>query len=101
MAKNDMDPLRAASNVYKFLNENDRVRVLDVVFKPGDYAKMHHHPDHVLYALKGGDMSITSGGKTQELEIKPGSVLFLDAQDHEAKNIGKTTVELIVVELKK
>jgi quercetin dioxygenase-like cupin family protein len=101
MAKKEIDPLKVASNVYKFLNENDRVRVLEVIFKPGDATKMHHHPDHVLYALKGGNMSITSGGKTQELEIKAGSVLFLDAQDHEAKNIGKTTVDLIVVELKK
>jgi quercetin dioxygenase-like cupin family protein len=101
MAKKEIDPLKVASNVYKFLNENEKVRVLQVVFKPGDAAKMHHHPDHVIYALKGGNMSITSGGKSQELEIKAGSVLFLDAQDHEAKNIGKTTVDLIVLELKK
>jgi quercetin dioxygenase-like cupin family protein len=42
--KKEMDPLVAASNVYTCLNENDRVRVLEVVFKPGDVAKMHHHP---------------------------------------------------------
>jgi quercetin dioxygenase-like cupin family protein len=96
-----MDALEAASNVYKFLDENDKVRVLQVTFKPGDVAKMHRHPDHVVYALKGGKVSLTSGGKTQEMEIKPGSVMFLDAQDHETKNVGKTTVDLLVVELKK
>lgn len=101
MTKKEMDPLVAASNVYKYLNENDKVRVLEVTFKPGDIAKMHHHPDHVVYALKGGKMSLTSGGKTQEMEIKEGSVLFLEAQDHEAKNIGKTVLDLIVMELKK
>ena len=47
MEKN-MDPMVAASNVYKFLNENERVRVLEVVFKIGDMAKMHHHPEHVV-----------------------------------------------------
>ena len=99
--KKDMDALSAASNVYKLLNENDKVRVLQVTFKPGDIAKMHHHPDHVAYALKGGTMSLTSEGKTQEMEIKTGTAMFLDAQDHEAKNIGKTTIDLIVVELKK
>ena len=95
------DPLKAASNVYKLLNENDRVRVLQVTFKPGDIAKMHHHPDHVVYALQGGKMSLTSEGKTQEMEIRTGSVMFLNAQDHEAKNIGSTTLDLLVVELKR
>lgn len=99
--KKEMDAMVAASNVYKFLNENDRVRVLEVVFKPGDIAKMHHHPEHVVYALKGGNLSFLSGGKTQEMEIKAGSVIFLEEQDHEAKNVGNTTVDLIVMELKK
>ena len=101
MAKKEMDALVAASNVYKLLNENDKVRVLEVVFKRGDVAKMHHHPDHVVYAVKGGKASFTSGGKTQEMEIKAGSVMFLDAQDHEVKNIGNTTLDLLVMELKK
>jgi len=41
-------------------------------FKPSDVAKMHHHPDHVVYALKGDKMSLTTGGKTQETKIKAG-----------------------------
>ena len=89
-----------ASNVYKLLNENDKVRVLQVTFKPNDVAKMHHHPSHVVYALKGGKISLTSEGKTQEMEIKTGEVIFLDAQDHEAKNIGESVLDLLVVELK-
>lgn len=101
MVKKETDPLMAASNVYKLLNENDRVRVLKLVSKPGDVAKMHHHPDHVIYALSGGKAKLTSGGKTQEMEIKTGSVMFLEAQDHEMKNVGKTTMSLIVTELKK
>ena len=96
-----MDPLTKASNVYKLLFENDRVRVLEAVFKPGDVAKMHHHPDHVVYALNAGKGRMTSDGKTKETEIKAGSVFFLDAQDHEFENIGNTTYDAIVVELKK
>jgi quercetin dioxygenase-like cupin family protein len=101
LVKKDMDPLVAASNVYKCLNENERVRVMEVIFKPGDTAKMHHHPDHSVYAVKGGRIRLTSGGKTQEMEIKAGSAIFLDAQDHEATNIGNTIIDLIVTELKK
>lgn len=95
-----IDPLVAAHNVYKFVMENDRVRVLQVTFKPGDTAKMHHHPDHVVYALRGGKLKLTSGGKTSEIGMESGQALFLKAQDHEATNTGKTTVDLIVVELK-
>lgn len=96
-----MDPIITASNVYKFLNENDRVRVLQVIFKPGDIAKMHHHPEHVVYVLSGGRMRMTSDGKTDDLDLKAGSVVFLKAQNHEAKNIGTSTIDLIVLELKK
>jgi quercetin dioxygenase-like cupin family protein len=96
----EMDALTAASNVYKLLGENDRVRVLEVTFEPNDVARMHHHPDHMVYALRGGKMSLTSEGKTQEMEIKTGQVMFLDAQRHEAKNIGDTTLDLLVVEFK-
>jgi beta-alanine degradation protein BauB len=96
-----MDPIITASNVYKFLNENDRVRVLQVIFKPGDIAKMHNHPEHVVYVLSGGRMRMTSDGKTDDLDLKAGSVVFLKAQNHEAKNIGTSTIDLIVLELKK
>ena len=61
---------------------------------------MHHHPNHVVYAISGGKMRLTSEGKTQEMDIKAGQVMFLDAQNHEAKNIGNTTLDLLVMELK-
>jgi beta-alanine degradation protein BauB len=101
LVKEEMDPLVAASNVYTVINENDRIRVLEAVFKPGDVAKMHHHPEHVVYAKNGGKLNFLSGGKTQDMEIKTGSVIFLEAQHHEAKNVGNTTIDLIVTELKK
>ena len=96
-----MDPLRAASNAYKFIMENDRVRVLEVTIKKGDKAAMHHHPDHVVYVLKGGKATLTSEDKTDTLDLKAGQAVFMNAQDHEVKNIGSTEIDLLVVELKK
>lgn len=95
------DPLATASNVYKLLNENDNARVFKATFKPGDTAKMHHHPDHMVYVLKGGHLKLTSAGKTDELDLSEGAVVFLDEQNHEATNTGNSTAELIVVEFKK
>jgi quercetin dioxygenase-like cupin family protein len=95
------DPLVAASNIYKFKAENDNARVMEVTFKPGDTAKMHHHPQHMAYVIKGGRMKLTSGGKSQEMNLNDGQVLFLEAQHHEAANIGDTTIDMLVVEFKK
>jgi len=94
------DPLKVANNVYKFIMENDRVRVLGVLFRPGDKAVMHYHPDHVVYVLKGGTAKITSSGKTDLLDLKTGQAIFLKAQSHETVNAGKADLDLVVVELK-
>lgn len=101
MNENKLNPLDVASNVYKFKMENDQVRVLNATFKPGNKAVMHNHPDHLVYVLEGGKMKLTSQGKTDTLELKAGDAVFLKAQLHEAENIGKTTIALLVVELKK
>ena len=81
--------------------ENDRVRLLQGQLKPGDKAAMHHHPDHVVYVLKGGKAKLTSSGKTDVLDLKTGQATFLKAQSHETENTGKTDLDLLVVELKK
>jgi quercetin dioxygenase-like cupin family protein len=96
-----MDPMMVASNVYKFLNEDERVRALEVVFKPQDTAKMHHHPYHVVYVVKGGKLRFTSEGKTQDMDLTSGSVVFLKEQNHEATNIGNSDIDLLVFEIKK
>jgi len=100
--KSKRDALQAAPNVYKLLLDNERVRVFNLLFKPGDIAPMHSHPDHVVYFLDDGKLRLTApGGKTQDLEVKAGQTVFLPAQDHEAENIGSTDARLVVMELKK
>jgi quercetin dioxygenase-like cupin family protein len=101
MKESMLNPLEVAANVYKFKMENDRVRVLNATFKPGDKAVMHRHPDHVVYVLKGGKMKLTSEGKTDVLDLEAGDTIFIKAQSHEAENVGQTTLDLLVVELKK
>ena len=95
------DPMKVAKNVYKFIMENDRVRVLEASFKPGDKAIMHDHPDHLVYVLSDGKINMKSSGKTDVLDLKKGQAIFLKAQSHEAENTGKTDLHLLVVELKK
>jgi quercetin dioxygenase-like cupin family protein len=96
------DPVKAAANVYKkVLLDNDQVRVLQVEFAPGDVAPWHQHPNHVIYALNDGKLEITDKGKTASvLEIKAGDTMYLAAVTHMAKNVGTTTLKLVVTELK-
>lgn len=101
VTENFRDPLDVAGNVYKLKMENDRVRVFEVNFEPGDKAAMHHHPDHVVYVLMGGKMKLTSMGKTDVLDLADGDAIFLNAQSHEAENVGQSTLTLLVVELRK
>jgi quercetin dioxygenase-like cupin family protein len=98
--KQKLDPLNVASNAYKFVNENNRMRILRVTFQPGEVAKMHHHPQHMVYVLKGGRVKLASEQNTQEMDLKEGTAVFLDAQNHETTNVGNTIVELLVAELK-
>lgn len=85
----------------KFINENERLRVLRVTFQPGDTTDMHHHPDHMVYVLKGGKAKVTSEGKTQEMDLPEGAAFFLKEQDHQVTNIGNSVVDMLVVEIKR
>jgi quercetin dioxygenase-like cupin family protein len=96
------DPITAASNVYKkVLLENEKVRVLQVEFAPGETAAWHQHPNHVVYALTDGKLEITDKGKTANvLNIKAGDTMYLEAVTHMAKNVGTGPLKLVVTELK-
>jgi len=95
------DPAKVASNVYKLVLENDRVRLFDVAFNPGDKAVMHGHPDHVVYVIEGGTNRLTfPDGKSVDVDLKPGQALWIDAGQHETVNAGKSNVHLLVFELK-
>ena len=96
-----LDALQAAPNVTKLIMENDRVRVFDVWFKPGEKAAMHKHPDHVMYIFNDGKLKMTTlQGETQEVDLKTGQVIWMDAVSHTVENLGKTGVHFLVVELK-
>ncbi|MEN9908708.1 MAG: hypothetical protein RLZZ540_1857 [Bacteroidota bacterium] len=96
------DPMKAAHNVYKkVLLENDKVRVMEVVFAPGATAAMHSHPNHSIYAVTGGKIEITEKGKKAvAMDIKAGTAMYMAAVTHMAKNTGTTTLKLIVTEMK-
>ena len=95
------DPAKVAGDVYKLILENDRVRVFDVRFKPGQKAEMHGHPDHVIYVINDYTLNLMMpDGSSQEIPLKAGQTFWMNAGPHAAENIGKTEGHALVVELK-
>ena len=95
------DSHKVGRTIYKMKLENKRCRVYEITFKPGASIGIHAHPDHVVYVVTAGTLEITEQGKAPiKLAGKPGDTFFLPAQKHSAKNIGKTTMKAVVVELR-
>lgn len=100
-AYSGQDPMRVDPTIYNLKLQNERVRVFVVKFKPGQSIDVHKHPDHVVHALNAGRLMIHEVGKEPAtMDVPTGATLFLPAQSHSAKNVGKTTLRLLVVELK-
>ena len=96
------DPVKAASNVYKLLKDTMGMRMLLVTFKPGEETAWHSHPDHMVYVVDGGKIEITDkGSQPQTMELKAGDAIALPAVTHKAKNVGGTTLKLVVYEKRK
>jgi quercetin dioxygenase-like cupin family protein len=95
------DPLKVGPDVYRLIFENDRVRVMEVDFKPGSKIGEHSHPDHFVYVTSPGTLKISKpDGTSAELKAELGQVLWIDAESHWAENIGTTEVKALIVELK-
>lgn len=95
------DPLEVAPDMYTLQFENERVRVMQVVFQPGQQIAEHSHPDHFVNVLEAGTIQITKAdGSVSDAVVNVGDVIWIDAETHSAVNTGTTLVRLLVVELK-
>ena len=96
------DVLVANPKTVKLKLDNSDVRVLEANLPPGAKEHLHSHPASIIYVIAGGKVrNHSADGKTTESVFKAGDVIYRDPLTHWAENIGKTTVHLIVVELKK
>jgi beta-alanine degradation protein BauB len=95
------DPAAVNSKTIKVKFENEKVRVLEAELPPGTKEQVHSHPAYVIYVLAGGKVrNYAADGKTTEVELKTGEVLYREPLTHSAENIGSTTLHMILVELK-
>lgn len=86
---------------HKVEHENDQIRVLRITIPPGEKTALHEHPGGVVVFLNDSQNRVSPvGGKVDETKRKAGEVLPFPASKHVVENIGTTTAEIIMVEVK-
>ena len=82
--------------------DNEHVRVFEASLPPGWKENMHSHPTSIVYVIVGGTVRnhLPDGTTSQPTTLTAGETLYRDPVTHWNENIGKTTIKLIVVELK-
>ncbi|GAA4281461.1 hypothetical protein [Gaetbulibacter aestuarii] len=104
-----LDALKAAPEHHKLLLENDSVRVLDTLIKPGDITKVHTHKwPATYYILSWSDFvrrdendQVVLDSRNLESPPKLHTALWSEPlPPHTLENVGSADIHLISVELK-
>jgi beta-alanine degradation protein BauB len=90
---------RATSTVHV---DNDRVRVTEWKFEPGQATGWHRHEyDYVVVPVVGGTLVLEDGHSTAEAELVPSRSYFREAGvEHDVVNGGDADLVFVEIELK-
>jgi hypothetical protein len=98
------DAATVQPRAYRVAFENDKLRVLEYVSRPGMGVcgnGMHSHPAHLTIALTPAKVRIRlPDGKTLIGENKVGDVFWSEAETHETENVSGRDMRALLVELK-
>lgn len=104
-----LDAMTAAPHHHELLLENDRVRVLDSVVRPGESTPHHTHRwPAVLYVLGTSDFvrkdeagKVVFDSRTADAPLQPGTAVWSGPlESHSVTNVGDAEIRVISVELK-
>ena len=97
-----IDAVVASPDRFTILLENEHVRVVEYVLRPGERDRWHTHPPKVSYVVSGGQLRIhLADGTSFVSDEKEGTAVWMDALPrHYAENVGTTPVRIVLVEVK-
>jgi quercetin dioxygenase-like cupin family protein len=96
-----LDPTVVDPDHYLAEFENERVRILRIVYGPGEESTMHHHPESVAVFLTDGQVQMTlPDGSAEEMAVAAGNAVYTGPEDHQPKNIADAPLEVVEIELK-
>jgi len=96
------DVVKVSPATNKVLVENAYVRVVQATFAPGASEPVHTHPASWYYVTQAGRLRVTyATGKVEIWEPKVGESAWMNGEaPHSAENVGETTLQYILVEVK-
>lgn len=101
---NAQDPAKVMPRAYRVAFENDQVRVLDFIGRPGMGIcgeGMHSHPAHLTIVMTDWQGAVsTPSGTAKPRQRKLGDVFWSEAETHKVENTGKNNSRVLIVELK-
>jgi len=89
------------AGVLKQVLDNDRIRVFQANFKPGDKIGMRSYPSHLLYMLTDGTLVFAPEGRiAYEVNFKAGDAMWFPPLVRGTENDSDQEVRVLLVELK-
>lgn len=82
--------------------ENEHVRVVENLYEPGEASPLHaHEHPRVVYVLDGGELELVAeDGSRTRIRIEAGQTSWRPPETHVVRNVGRTTVRVLEVEVK-
>ena len=98
------DAAKVMPRAYRVAFENEQLRVLDFVGRPGMGIcgeGMHSHPAHLTIVMSDWQgIASTPGEPAKPRQRKAGDVFWAEAETHKLENTGKANSRVLIVELK-
>ncbi|MEO8752027.1 MAG: hypothetical protein ABI624_05045 [Casimicrobiaceae bacterium] len=98
------DATRAQPLAFRVVLENDAVRVLEFVSRPGMGmcgVGRHSHPAHLTIALSEAKVRVTLPDGRRIVAVNhPGDVVWSEAESHTTENVGGANARALIVEIK-
>ena len=98
----EIDFVKSTPGKTKILLENEYVKVIEYTLKPGERDSTHTHPPKTSYVISGGTVRVYPENEKpfDYVEVK-GQTEWADKRGrHYVENIGKTTVTILLTEVK-
>ncbi len=98
----EIDFVQASPDKAKVVLENEYVRVIEYSLKPGEKDSVHTHPPKTSYVISGGVLRVYPENKKPfDVEEVKGKAEWAGKRGkHYVENIGKTTVTILLTEIK-
>lgn len=98
------DAAKVSPRTYKVVFEDDKVRVLEYVSKPGlgiCGQGRHYHPAHLTIQLTDAKVKLTrDDGSSSTADVPAGRMFTSPAEWHTTENIGSSSARAYIVEFK-